>query len=61
VKGHAPTAMVNTWKQIFSECFPSNGYEPAEVAAFEAYIDSDFLSPAILKYTTKVCEGMYLK
>lgn len=45
VRGHAPTAIVNAWKQIYSEWIPSNGYELAEVAAIEAYIDSDLYSP----------------
>lgn len=44
VRGPIPTAMINTWKQIYSEWFPSNGYEPAEIAPFEAYIDSDLYS-----------------
>ncbi|SDD16478.1 AraC family transcriptional regulator [Paenibacillus sp. UNCCL117] len=41
VRGHAPTAMVNAWRQIYSEWVPSNGYELAEIAAIEAYIDPD--------------------
>ncbi|CAH0170887.1 hypothetical protein SRABI96_01191 [Peribacillus sp. Bi96] len=45
VQGPAPTAMINTWKQIYSEWFPSNSYEPADTAAIEAYIDSDLYSP----------------
>ncbi len=48
VKGHAPTAMVNTWKQIYSEWIPSNGYEIAELPAIEAYIDSNLYSPTSL-------------
>jgi AraC family transcriptional regulator len=45
VRGPIPTAIVNTWKKIYSEWFPSNGYEPARIAPFEAYIDSDVYSP----------------
>lgn len=41
VRGRVPNAIISTWKQIYSEWFPSNGYEPAEIAPFEAYIDSD--------------------
>lgn len=41
VHGHAPTAMVNAWRQIYSEWIPSNGYEIAELPAIEAYIDAD--------------------
>lgn len=45
VRGPIPSAMINTWKQIYSEWFPSNRYEQAEIAPFEAYIDSDLYSP----------------
>ncbi len=45
VKGPIPTAMVNTWKRIYSEWFPSNGFEPAELAPIEAYIDTNLHSP----------------
>lgn len=45
VHGPAPTAMVDSWKRIYSEWIPSNGYEVAEIAAVEAYIDSDVYSP----------------
>ncbi|WP_258000292.1 GyrI-like domain-containing protein [Bacillus sp. Marseille-P3661] len=45
VHGHAPTAMVNVWKQIYSEWIPSNEYEIAKLPAIEAYIDSDIHSP----------------
>ena len=36
--------MVSTWKQIYSEWFPNNGYEIANIAAIEAYIDPDVYS-----------------
>jgi AraC family transcriptional regulator len=45
VRGPIPAAMVDTWKQIYSKWFPSHGYEPAGIASFEAYIDSDIYSP----------------
>lgn len=38
-KGPVPDAILATTKQIYSEWFPSNGYEPAKVASIEAYID----------------------
>ena len=41
VVGPGPTAIPEAWKKIFSEWIPSNGYEPAEIPAFEAYIDED--------------------
>lgn len=41
VKGPAPAAMVNTWTRIYSEWLPSSGYEFADAAALEAYIDPD--------------------
>lgn len=40
-KGSVPNAIIHTWKQIYSEWFPSNGYKQAEIASFEAYIDSN--------------------
>lgn len=45
VKGKVPSSIINAWKQIYSEWFPSNGYEPAKIAPIEAYIDSDLDSP----------------
>jgi AraC family transcriptional regulator len=44
VKGPIPTAIINTWKRIYSEWFPSSGYEPAKIVPLEAYIDSDLYS-----------------
>ncbi|RKL64694.1 AraC family transcriptional regulator [Salipaludibacillus neizhouensis] len=40
-----PAAMQNTWKQIFSEWFPSTGYEHAGTLEFESYRDEDPHSP----------------
>ncbi|RWR06536.1 AraC family transcriptional regulator [Siminovitchia fortis] len=40
-RGPVPDAIIDTTKKIYSEWFPSNGCEPAEIASFEAYIDSD--------------------
>lgn len=45
VRGPAPAAMRETWKRIYSEWIPSNGYKPADIAAIEAYIDPDLNSP----------------
>lgn len=44
VHGPVPSAMPKAWKQIYSEWFPSNGYEPAEQAPFEVYLESNPLS-----------------
>ncbi|WP_058307713.1 AraC family transcriptional regulator [Gracilibacillus massiliensis] len=41
VHGPMPIAMQNTWKQIFSEWFPSTGYEHAGTLEFESYSDED--------------------
>ena len=41
VHGPMPLAMQNAWKQIFSEWFPSNPYEPAGTAELEVYTDED--------------------
>jgi AraC family transcriptional regulator len=48
VKGPAPTAFVDAWRQIFSEWLPSNGYALAELPAIEAYISLDVYSPDAL-------------
>ena len=45
VHGPMPDAMQNTWKQIYSEWFPSNPYEPAGSAELEVYSDEDPFSP----------------
>ncbi|MCL1702698.1 AraC family transcriptional regulator [Lysinibacillus sp. Bpr_S20] len=45
VHGPMPDAMQNTWKQIFSEWFPSNPYKPAGTAELEVYPDEDAYSP----------------
>ncbi|MBD2868290.1 AraC family transcriptional regulator [Paenibacillus arenilitoris] len=45
VKGPIPDAMIRTWKRIYSEWFPSSGYEPAEAASLEVYLDSDLYGP----------------
>ncbi|MCM3758240.1 AraC family transcriptional regulator [Sporosarcina aquimarina] len=41
VHGQMPVAMQNAWKQIFSEWFPSTGYEHAGIPEFELYTDED--------------------
>lgn len=41
VVGPIPEAIIHTWRQIYSEWFPSNDYEPAGIAPIEAYIDSN--------------------
>lgn len=45
VRGAIPMAIINTWKQIYSEWFPSNSYEQANLAPIEAYIDSNLDNP----------------
>ncbi|QPQ31864.1 AraC family transcriptional regulator [Lysinibacillus sp. JNUCC 51] len=44
VHGPMPDAMQNTWKQIYSEWFPSNPYKPAGTAELEVYPDEDAYS-----------------
>ncbi|MFT4416414.1 GyrI-like domain-containing protein [Fredinandcohnia humi] len=39
VHGPMPHAMQNVWKQIFTEWFPSSGYEHAGMPEFELYPD----------------------
>jgi AraC family transcriptional regulator len=41
VHGPMPAAMQNAWKRIFSEWFPSTGYEHAGTPEFELYTDED--------------------
>ncbi|MFF2176746.1 effector binding domain-containing protein [Lysinibacillus sp. NPDC058147] len=45
VHGPMPDAMQNTWKQIYSEWFPSNPYKAAGTAELEVYPDEDAYSP----------------
>jgi AraC family transcriptional regulator len=45
VKGAMPDAMQKVWKQIYSEWFPSNGYEHAGTASLEVYPESDYNHP----------------
>ncbi|WP_079525589.1 AraC family transcriptional regulator [Halobacillus hunanensis] len=45
VHGAMPDAMQKVWKQIFSEWFPSNGYEHAGTPELEVYTDDDPSSP----------------
>lgn len=45
VKGPVSTAMESSWRQIYSEWFPSNKYVPTEIAPLEVYIDPDPNSP----------------
>src|SRR5690625_1757968 len=45
VHGPMPDAMSNAWKQIFSEWFPSSGYERAGTPELEVYSDEAPSSP----------------
>jgi AraC family transcriptional regulator len=45
VHGPMPDAMQKAWNQIFSEWFPSSGYEHAGTPALEVYTDEDPFSP----------------
>lgn len=38
VEGPIPEAITDTWRQIFSEWFPSNGYQPADIPSLEVYL-----------------------
>ncbi|WP_326938343.1 GyrI-like domain-containing protein [Bacillus atrophaeus] len=39
--GPLPGSVQQTWDRIFSECFPSTGYEHAEAAELEVYPASE--------------------
>lgn len=39
--GALPDALVNIWQRIFSEWFPTSGYECAELPTLEIYSDGD--------------------
>ncbi|UHA73213.1 AraC family transcriptional regulator [Paenibacillus sp. 481] len=41
ISGPVPAALIEAWKKIYSEWFPSNGYEPAEIAPLEVYLAPD--------------------
>lgn len=45
VHGPMPDAMPRVWKQIFSEWFPSSGYEPAGTPELEVYTDQNPSDP----------------
>lgn len=45
VIGAMPDAMQKAWKQIYSEWFPSSGYEHGGAIEFELYTDDDPYSP----------------
>ncbi|SET51174.1 AraC family transcriptional regulator [Salinibacillus kushneri] len=45
VHGPMPNAMQNVWKQIFSEWFPSSGYQHAGTPELEVYSDEDPSNP----------------
>ncbi|MFF5994656.1 AraC family transcriptional regulator [Lysinibacillus sp. KU-BSD001] len=45
VHGPMPDAMQNTWKQIYSEWFPSNPYKPTGAAELEVYTKEDPHNP----------------
>lgn len=45
VHGPMPNAMQDTWKQIYSEWFPSNPYEPAGTPELEVYSSGNASSP----------------
>jgi len=45
VHGAMPDAMQKAWKQIFSEWFPTSGYEPVHLPELEVYTDNDPTSP----------------
>ena len=45
VHGAMPDAMQNTWKQIFSEWFPTSQYEHVGTPGMEVYTNGDSSSP----------------
>ncbi|MGJ7921238.1 GyrI-like domain-containing protein [Neobacillus sp. LXY-4] len=45
VRGPVPFAIIEAWKQIYSDWFPSNHYQPANLAPIEVYLDSELNSP----------------
>ncbi|MFD3447613.1 effector binding domain-containing protein [Microbacteriaceae bacterium 4G12] len=45
VRGAMPDAMQTAWKQIFSEWFPTSGYEHAGTPDLEVYSEDDPFSP----------------
>jgi AraC family transcriptional regulator len=45
VHGPMPDAMTKTWKKIFSEWFPSSGYEYTGAPELEVYTDDDPSNP----------------
>lgn len=45
VHGPMPDAMPKAWKRIFSEWFPSSGYESASTPELEVYSDDDPSNP----------------
>lgn len=45
IVGALPTAMTEMWVRIFSEWFPSSGYEHAEAPEVEWYSNGDLSSP----------------
>ncbi|UFT98485.1 AraC family transcriptional regulator [Radiobacillus kanasensis] len=45
VHGPMPDSMQNVWKQIYSEWFPSSGYQHAGTPELEVYSDDDPFSP----------------
>jgi AraC family transcriptional regulator len=45
VHGPMPDAMQAAWKQIFSEWFPTSGYEHAGIPELEVYSEDDPFSP----------------
>jgi AraC family transcriptional regulator len=45
VHGAMPHAMPKVWKQIFTEWFPSSGYELADTPELEVYLGGDPYSP----------------
>jgi AraC family transcriptional regulator len=41
VTGALPDSMINTWKRIFTEWFPSSGYESLPLPTIEVYSEGD--------------------
>ena len=45
VVGEIPSAMIDAWRRIYTEWFPSNGYQSASLAPMEVYLDENLYQP----------------
>ncbi len=45
IVGALPDAMITVWKRIFTDWFPSSGYESVNAPCLEIYSEGDFSAP----------------